>query len=416
MLETTIDTHAQKLERLLDINQEISATLDLQELLQSIVEAAAELTDSEQASIAQFFAADESLRFIAARWMDPDIMAHTRIPLGGSIAGRAFQEQTPIIIQDAKKENFYRQVDKKSGFETRSLLAVPMMMHGQATGVLTALNSQNKEGFTDKDIAVLNTLASQAAIAIHNSQLLQESQEAYDHLAELDEMKSNFIAIASHELRVPLGLILGHASYLREDSKGQELKQVEVIERNAVRLKEIVDDLSQVESLQTNQASLRPSRVDATALIKALAKRYKNRADDENIEFAQSLPDQPLYFEGESEKIKIAVNHLIKNAFDFTGDSGRVELKLKDEGELIIIELTDTGMGIAEKDMERIFDRFHQVENHMTRSHGGLGLGLTVAKMMVEMHRGEILVTSTLGKGSQFTIQLPKEIDKTLLN
>lgn len=416
MLETTLDTHAQKLERLLDINQEISATLDLQELLQSIVEAAAELTDSEQASIAQFFPADESLRFIAARWMDPEIMANTRIPLDGSISGRAFREQTPIIIQDAKKEDFYRQVDKKSGFETRSLLAVPMMMHGQATGVLSAINNKNEKGFNDKDIAVLNTLASQAAIAIHNSQLLQESQEAYEHLAELDEMKSNFIAIASHELRVPLGLILGHASYLREDFKGQELEQVEVIERNAVRLKDIVDDLSQVENLQANRASLRPNQFDATALTKGLAKRYKNRAKEEQIEFVENIPDQPLHIDGEREKIKIAVNHLLKNAFAFTGEGGRVELILIDESDWVSIQVADTGEGIAEKDIDRIFDRFHQLENHMTRSHGGMGLGLTVAKMMIEMHGGEILVESKVGAGSRFTIRLPIDQKQALLN
>ena len=413
MLEKTLDSRSEKLARLLEINQELSATLDLQELLQSIVDAAAELTESEQASIAQYSSSENSLRFIAARWMDPEVMAKTRVPLEGSIAGRAFREQTPIIVQDAQKEEFYRQVDKTSGFHTRSLLAVPMMMHGQATGVLSALNKEASAGFNDQDIEVLNTLAAQAAIAIHNSQLLQESQEAYAHLAELDEMKSNFIAIASHELRVPLGLILGHASYLKEVFRDERLEQVEVIERSALRLKDIVEDLSQIEDLQTDQASLSPRQIDASELLLNIAKRYKWRAEEKKIGLHHQIQERPLAFEGEREKIKTAVDHLLKNAFTYTDSGGRVDLILLDEGDWISIQVADTGVGISKKDLEHIFERFYQTEDHMTRKHGGMGLGLTVAKMMVEMHGGEILVDSMLDEGSQFTIRLPKQQTKT---
>lgn len=407
MLEKTLNTRAEKLARLLEINQELSATLDLQELLQSIVDAAAELTESEQASIAQYSSSENSLRFIAARWMDPEVMAQTRVPLEGSIAGRAFREQMPIIAQDAQKEDFYRQVDKTSGFETRSLLAVPMMMHGQATGVLSALNKESDAGFNEEDIEVLTTLASQAAIAIHNSQLLQESQEAYAHLAELDEMKSNFISIASHELRIPLSLILGHASFLKEVSEDESLEQVEVIERNALRLRDVVDDLSQIEDLQMDQASLRPLEVDAAELLRTIAKRYKTRAEEEKIELQEQTPEGPLPFEGEREKIRLAVDHLLKNALTYTDAGGRVDLILLDEGDWLSIQVVDNGVGISKKDLERIFERFYQAEDHMTRKHGGMGLGLTVAKVMVEMHGGEILVDSVLNEGSRFTIRLP---------
>ena len=207
MTDKKLNSHEQKLSRLLAINQEISATLDLMKLLQSIVDASAELTDSEQASIAQFNQSDESLRFVAARWMDPEIMANTRIPLEGSVSGRAFQSRKAIIVQDAENEEFYRQVDESSGFQTRSLLAVPMMMHGEATGVLTAVNKENGTPFNEEDVEVLSTLASQAAIAIHNAQLLQESKEAYQRLSELDEMKSNFIAIALLSSIMTIGLV-----------------------------------------------------------------------------------------------------------------------------------------------------------------------------------------------------------------
>jgi signal transduction histidine kinase len=408
LTDKKVKSHEQKLGRLLEINQEISATLDLMKLLQSIVDASAELTDSEQASIAQFNQSDESLRFIAARWMDPEIMANTRIPLQGSVSGRAFQSGTAIIVQDAQKDDFYRQVDESSGFQTRSLLAVPMMMHGHATGVLSAVNKENDAQFNDQDIEVLSTLASQAAIAIHNAQLLKESQEAYQRLSELDEMKSNFIAIASHELRIPLGLILGHASFLKEIFDGEQRNQIEVIERNALRLREIVDDLSQFEDLQSDEFSLIPSKIDASALLLDIAKRYEGRAREEKIEWTHKFPSEALYIEGEKAKLQVALGHLLNNALAFTNEGGRVELLLIDEGDWISIQVIDDGVGIAQDEQARIFERFYQVEDHMTRNHGGMGLGLSVAKMMMEMHGGELLVESAINEGSQFTARIPK--------
>jgi len=394
--------------RLLAINQEISATLDLMKLLQSIVDASAELTDSEQASIAQFNQSDESLRFVAARWMDPEIMANTRIPLEGSVSGRAFQSRKAIIVQDAENEEFYRQVDERSGFQTRSLLAVPMMMHGEATGVLTAVNKENGTPFNEEDVEVLSTLASQAAIAIHNAQLLQESKEAYQRLSELDEMKSNFIAIASHELRIPLGLILGHASFLKEIFDGEQRNQIEVIERNALRLRDIVDDLSQFEELQSEEFSLNPTQIDISSLLLDIAKAYERRAREEKIEWVQKFPSEILFIEGEKAKLQVALSHLLNNALAFTNEGDRVELHLIDAGDWINIHVKDSGIGIAEDEQSRIFDRFYQVEDHMTRNHGGMGLGLSVAKMMVEMHGGGLTVKSAIKKGSQFTARIPK--------
>ncbi len=408
MTDKKLNSHEQKLGRLLEINQEISATLDLMKLLQSIVDASAELTDSEQASIAQFNQSDESLRFIAARWMDPEIMANTRIPLEGSVSGRAFQSKTAVIVQDAEKDDFYRKVDESSGFQTRSLLAVPMIMHGTATGVLTAVNKENGALFNDQDIEVLSTLASQAAIAIHNAQLLKESQEAYLRLSELDDMKSNFIAIASHELRIPLGLILGHASFLKEIFDGEQRNQIEVIERNALRLREIVDDLSQFEDLQSDEISLSPTQIDASALLLDIAKRYEGRAREEKIDWVYKSPSEAVYIEGEKAKLQVALGHLLNNALAFTNEGGRVELLLLDDGDWISIQVIDSGIGIAQDEQARIFDRFYQVEDHMTRNHGGMGLGLSVAKMMLEMHGGELLVESAVDEGSQFTARIPK--------
>lgn len=405
----TLDKRLQLSQRLLEINRGLSATLKLQELLQSIVNAAAELTGSEQSSIAQLDPQTNQLRFLAARWMSPDIMENVRVPLNDSIAGAAFLAQAPVVIQDAQNDDLlFRAVDEQSGYETRSLLAVPMMIDREATGVLCAVNKVDPEGFDDQDVYILETLASQAAIAIQNAQLIDEVREAYQALAKLDEMKKSFIAITSHELRLPIGLILGHASYLKDMLDGEAAEQVRVIERGALRLKDIVEDLSRVENMRTGQTAVHFEAVDLVPLLQSLVERYGKQAAEQQLEIRTKFPSPTLTLMADGGKLSIAVEHLLKNSLSFTDPGGQIEIAFEDGKDAVLIHVSDTGIGIPEEDRERVFERFYQVESHMTRKHGGMGMGLAVAKMMVEMHHGAILVESEESKGSRFTIVLPK--------
>lgn len=411
-MNTTAELNAllQKSNRLLEINRELSATLDVDTLLQSIVDAAAELTHSEQASIARYDQDNDCLRFIAARWMDPEMMASIRVPLQGSIAGQAFSQQGPVVAHDTQTDKrFFQDVDELLDFTTRSLLAVPMSIQGEVTGVLSAVNKMDGQEFDQEDIYVLDTLASQAAIALHNARLLQASEEALRALTELDEMKSNFVAITSHELRIPLGLILGHASYLKEIAEGDAKKQATVIERAALRLKDIVEDLSRVETMQSGESSLRAEAVDLEVIVENQIEAYRVRAEERGIQLQANLNGIRGAIQGEADKLETVVDHLLNNAVAFTNQGGLVEVRLEDDDEWVLLRVSDTGIGIPEEDLERVFERFYQVESHMTRRHGGLGLGLAVSKILVEMHGGRIEVQSVVDAGSQFSVWLPKQ-------
>ena len=407
MVTQALQNSPERLQRLVEINQQISATLDLPELLQSIVNAASELSDSEQASIAQFFPEDQTLRFVAAKWMDPEVMVNTRIPLDGSISGRAYQQKRAVIVHNAQEETFYSKVDEASGFQTRSVLSVPLMMRGEAKGVLSALNKNGGRQYDVQDIIVLETLASQAAIALDNARLLRESREAYHRLAELDEMKNNFVAISSHELRIPLGLILGHASYLKESLEGESRDQVAIIERSAMRLKDIVEDLSVVEDIKGDTDELRSNYSDLSSLLSKIISEYGSEAQEKGLTLIPKLPGEPVWIFGEEDKLSIAFKHLVRNAIAFTNKGGKVELRLRKNNSLAQVYVSDTGIGIPAKDVQQIFGRFYQVEEHMTRKHGGMGLGLTVAKALIELHKGQIGVESVEGKGTRFEVQLP---------
>ncbi|HEX9596381.1 MAG TPA: HAMP domain-containing sensor histidine kinase, partial [Anaerolineales bacterium] len=229
------------------------------------------------------------------------------------------------------------------------------------------------------------------------------------HLEKLDEMKNNFISITSHELRIPLGLILGHASVLKEITAGEALEQIHVVERSALRLKDIVEDLSQIETLQNYPRSLMPKGFDVIALLDRIVKAAMPKAEEKQLTLASQLPKDVLEIEGEEDKLQIAIDHVLKNAITFTNPGGRVEASLEQTDSWVVLIVADTGVGIPAADLENIFERFYQVEAHMTRKHGGMGLGLAVAKMMVELHGGDIRVESVEGQGSRFTIRLPQK-------
>jgi signal transduction histidine kinase len=403
-----LNQRIQQLERLLEVGRNLSAMLDLEPLLQSIIDVAAELTFSQEASILFYDSEQENLAFVAAPWFKREEMSKIRVPLDSSIAGQAFTFGEPILVTDAENDSrIYREVDKSAEFETKSILAVPMIFKGKPTGVLSAVNKLGSGTYAEEDIRILETLASQAAVAIENANYINEAQKSYQELAELDRMKSDFIAITSHELRTPLGLILGHATFIHDIVPEEMRPQMDVIVKSSLRLKDIVEDLSKVNSFQTGEARVRRELMNLNVIVKEVTDSLKNRADEKNIKLGMALSPAPIMLNGDSEKIAIALSHLIRNAVSFTDEGGTITVKTEGLPGFANIEVTDTGIGIPKKDLVRIFDRFYQVETHMTRRHGGMGLGLSVAKMMVEMHGGRLSVHSEEGKGSTFAILLP---------
>lgn len=396
-----------QLERLLEVGRNLSAMLDLDPLLQTIIDEAASLTYSQEASILLYDFEEEKLRFVAAPWYKREDMQKIHIPLDKSIAGAVYSQAEPMVVQDVKRDpRHFSAIDNETSFSTENLLAVPLMFQGKPTGVLTAVNKLGEQHFTEDDIFVLETLASQASIAINNASLLQQSQQAYDNLSELDRMKSDFIAITSHELRTPLGLILGHATFLHEMIPDDLKNQMDVIVRSSVRLKSIVEDLSKVNNFQTGQARLRWREVNINELLEEVVQNFRDEAESKGIDFKLNVPEEALMMTADGEKIGIAVSHLVSNAITFT-DEGAVIVSAEELTGFIRISISDTGIGIPEGDWVRIFERFYQVEDHMTRRHGGMGLGLSVAKMMVEMHHGRIALTSREGEGTVFNVLFP---------
>ena len=282
------------------------------------------------------------------------------------------------------------------------------MIKQEPIGVLEAVNKLGEANYTGADQASLETLAAQAEIAIENARLMAKLQDANQELVRLDRMKSDFIAIASHELRTPLGLILGHATFLTELVDKQHLDQVEVIIRSAERLKAIVEDLARISHQEEGQSRVSHQPFSIGALVESLVSQFGELAQAKKIELKADVPeDDKLMVEGDRDKIEIALTNLIRNSIVFTDKGGEVGVKAEASEDYVRVFVVDSGIGIPERDIDRVFERFYQVESHLTRKHGGMGLGLPIAKAMVEMHQGQIWCESKEGVGSLFCFMLP---------
>ena len=399
--------------RLLETLRVLNSELDYQTALQSVASIASELTDSEVASILKYDDADEHLHFVAVPWFHRDTMQTLRIPLDKSIAGWVYQQARSLVIQDVKEDKrFYSEVDQTVKFQTRSIIAIPLLIKGKPVGVLEAINKTNRAHYTGEDVIILETLASQVALILENMRLEQHAAQIQAATDRLEQMKKDFIAIASHELRTPLGLILGHATFLREVIGEEHYEQLDIIIRSGGKLKEIVENLSNVENFQSGAARIRMMKFSLPNLIRQNVDLLQEISKEKKVRVHIDIKAENLLIEGDAEKIGIAVGSLLKNAITFTAEGGNVFVVVEQIPGYAKVAIVDNGIGISAKDLPHIFERFYQAESHLTRQHGGMGLGLSVAKVMVELHGGRIWAESIPDKGSQFSFLLPLDRDQ----
>ena len=410
MRSMTTNERIDHLERLLEVVRGLTTAPDLESFLQTVINEATELTNSELSSILEYDETAEELRFLAMHWFQRDLLRPMGVPLDGSAAGWVFRRGQPLMIQDAKvDQRHFKVVDRVTRHETNSLVAVPLMVRGEVVGVLEALNKKDNAHYTEEDLTILETLAALAAQAMQNVALQRKVRATAIELAELERLKTDFIAIASHELRTPLGLILGHATFLREMAGTDYAEQLDIIIRNATKLKDIVENLSDVDNVQTGAARVRNQKVSLAKIVEDVILTFQDEANSRNITLKSELGESPFYLDADEIKLGIALSNLVKNALQFTESNGHVVVKVEEETGYYKVSVTDNGIGIPARDLPRVFERFFQVETHLTRRYGGMGLGLAVAKAMVELHSGRIWVESEEGKGSTFTFLIPAE-------
>src|SRR5512138_1275835 len=311
----TTNERIDHLERLLEVVRGLTTAPDLETFLQTIISEATEMTNSELSSILEYDATAEELRFLAMQWFERDLLRPMGVPVDGSAAGWVYRKGQPLIAQDVKADQrHFKVIDRMTNHVTQSLVAVPLLVRGEIVGVLEALNKKDNAHYTEEDLTILETLGALAAQAMENVDLARKVRVSKIELAELERLKTDFIAITSHELRTPLGLILGHATFLKELVGSEFTDQLDTIVRNATKLKDIVENLSDVDNYQTGAARVRSNKVSLAKIVNDTILTFQDEAKAQNITLKAELDDKPFFIEADGVKIGIVVSNLVKNA------------------------------------------------------------------------------------------------------
>lgn len=383
--------------RIIDISNYLSSTYDQGTLLKRIVAAAKELIHTEAASILLLDEATGQLRFAIASNIKASEMDDIIVPLEGSIAGWIVTHGEPRVIEDLSSENnHFRGVDSKIGFQSINLLGVPMRSHKRVIGVMQAMNKLNGKRFTDNDIVTLRTLASQAAIAIENARLFQQS---------------DFIAEMVHELRTPLMALKASTSLLtRADLP--ETKRTDIVQTmrsETERLIDLTDDFLNVARLESGRVQLTVSQFDLRELILEAIEIVRPQADQKNIQIV--VGDGSFTAEADRGKTKQVLLNLLTNAIKYNRNDGQIyvftEATFESEHPFIMIAVRDTGYGISREHQKNMFQKFYRVPTTENLARG-TGLGLTICKHIVEGHGGRIWLESEENIGSTFLFTIPR--------
>jgi len=397
-----------RLSRLVEVSVTLNSTLEPEPLLQFLIRSAADLLDSEAASILLFDEKTQRLYFAASTGADPTELRKIPVPLEGSIAGTIYRDDSPLIINEvAADPRHYRQVGEKIRFEARTMIGVPMRMRDRRIGVLEALNKRGGP-FTESDLQTLSIIASQAAVAIHNANLVSALQKAYDELGKVEKLKSDFIAIASHELRTPLGVILGYAAILKEDADQATSEHAAAVLNSALRMRALIEDMTNMNMMRVGSAELAVSQQALQPILEAAYEEMRPLIEAKGQQVSRHVAPEQLLANVDAPKMMMALTNLLNNAMRFTPGGGRIELGLERHGAEAWLRVRDNGVGLPADQLERVFDQFYQVEHHMTRRHEGMGLGLSIVRAVVRAHSGRVWAESAgRDQGATFTIAVP---------
>lgn len=380
--------------RLLEIASELVSVLDLNTLLQHIVDAAQELTESEGASLLLYDPQTHQLYFQAATGPLNEQEKQTAIPAESSIAGWIFTNNEPLLVEDAKSDpRFFREIDVLTQFKTRSILGVPLHAKDKTLGVIEVVNKL--EGtFQEMDLRLLQSLAAQAAIAIENSRLFQQS----DLIAEM-----------VHELRTPLAALTAAAHLIQrpelEDDQRDKLSRTMYSE--VQRLNEMATDFLDIARLESGRISFVREPIYLEGLIRECLEIIRPQAEAERITLATEIDRSLEPVLGDRNRLKQLLLNLLTNAIKYNHQRGQVLVTLRCEGDELLLSVKDTGKGIPPESLSRVFDRFYRVPDQETGAIG-TGLGLAIAQRIAKNHNGIVEVESVLDQGSTFTLRLPQ--------
>lgn len=401
--------HQKLLLRLVELSVTLNSTLDLDELLQLITATATELLDCEAASILLYDEKNPRLYFAAATGSDPAQLAEIPVPIDNSLAGTIFRTNQPLILNNAERDpRHFSPVSDHIKFKINTLLGVPMPIKDRTMGVLEAVNKR-EGGFTETDMAILSVTAAHAAIAINNARLLRATQQALEKVKVTNQIKSNFLSLASHELRTPLGIIIGYATFLQEGARGESTDHANHVLGAASQMRSLLDQMNNLTLLQSDEMEMRLLKISIQDVLNFAIDEIKYTAARRDLQLVLAFQENPIFVNVDAEKMTLAFVNLLNNAIRFSPEGSEIVIGAVEQRKQIMVWVQDHGIGLPVDKLQKIFEEFYQIEPPNTRHYGGLGIGLTIAKGLIEAQGGKIWVESEgKGQGSTFKVTLQK--------
>lgn len=398
-----------QLKRLVELSVTLNSTLDLDDLLQLIIGTAAELLDCEAASILLYNERNPHLYFAAATGSNPARLAEIPVPIDSSLAGTILRTSQPLILNSVEHDpRHYSLVSEHIKFKVGSLLGVPMSIRDRTVGVLEAVNKRHGQ-FDPKDAALLSVTAAHAAIAIDNARMLLTTKQALQRMKEADRLKSTFLTLASHELRTPLGIIIGYATFLKDDAGGGDAyDHAGQVLNAAQRMRVLLDEMNNLAMLKSDEMILKPQRVAIQEILASACNGVHEPLSAQGQRLSFVFPEEPLHVSVDPGRTSLAFTNLLDNAIRFSPKNSEITVGAVQIGDQVLAWVQDRGAGRPAEQRQKIFEEFYQAEAPNSRHYGGLGLGLTIARGIIEAQDGRIWAESEgEGAGAIFKVMLP---------
>jgi signal transduction histidine kinase len=383
---------------------ELATHTDTHTVIQSILRNATTLLGGGSGSFFRWDPEAGVLRRVQT-WQTPDVDTSSEVRPGEGLAGLAFAEAKPIIINDYQASDLARRRGRDRGL--RAGLGVPLIPSGKPLGVLLISSYEDATQFSEDDARLLDLFGDQAAAALMTAEAFEEQGKAVAELERVSKVKSEFVAIVSHEFRTPLTGIQGFSEMMRdEDLTVDELKEYATdINKDARRLNRLVNEMLDLSRMESGRIQLSLEPIDLNAVIQDVANTMQPTTPKHQfkVRLDKALPS----IMADRDKITQVVTNLANNAVKYAPEGGEIVLMTRAEGNLAHLMVSDNGIGMPKEMVERVFEPYSRVEHGAARVISGTGLGLPIARQIVKLHGGRIWADSIEGKGSTFHCLIP---------
>jgi signal transduction histidine kinase/ActR/RegA family two-component response regulator len=432
--EDSLRDETRMLELMNRVGRQLSATLELKSIVQAVTDAGTQISGARFGAF--FYNADDErggrLLAYTVSGLPREAMARFGRPATTGVFPPMAHGRQPARSDDLPHDAAVAEASPHralfaADMAVRSYLAVPVVSRsGDIIGGLFFGHPRPGQ-FSGRAEKTLLGMAAQAAVAIDNARLYETAQQAAEErkvllenersaraLAEhMSALKDEFLATLSHELRTPLSAILGWVHVLRRGVKNEQdlHKALATIERNARQQAQLIDDLLDMNRIATGKVQLDVQPVDPISFVEAALETVRPAADSKGLSIACELCPLMEPIPGDPRRLQQVISNLLSNAIKFTPRGGRVQVALRSLDGMVEIRVSDTGIGIKPDFVAHVFERFRQADASTTREYGGLGLGLSIVKNLVELHGGRVYAASPgEGRGATFCVQLPRAL------